>query len=151
MPHYAHMLRLLHCAISQTMNNALSDLELTSSQGHIMGYLAHCKEPPCPKDIEEQFQLTHPTVSGLLSRLEKKDFIRLLPDPGDKRCKRVYIQPKGMDCLETMHTVISGIEQQLVSGFSEEEKERFTTLLLRATHNMGAELCIHNPEEDSEK
>lgn len=151
MPHYGHMLRLLHCSISQAMNNALASMELTSSQGHIMGYLAHCKEPPCPRDIEEQFQLSHPTVSGLLSRLEKKDFIRLQPDPVDHRCKRVYIQPKGMSCLETMHGVISGIEAQLVTDFSEAEKQQFHDFLIRATRNMGADLCHHNSKEESEK
>lgn len=151
MPHYGHMLRLLHCSISQRMNNALADLELTSSQGRIMGYLAHCSQPPCPRDIEEQFQLSHPTVSGLLARLEKKDFIRLMPDPIDRRCKRIYIQPKGLSCMESMHRTIAGIEQELVTGFTPEEQQQFRDLLRRATQNMGADLCHHNPKEESDE
>lgn len=149
MPHYGHMIRVLHCTVSQEMTNALSSMELTSSQGHIMGFLAHCKEPPCPRDIEEQFQLSHPTVSGLLARLEKKDFIRLQPDADDRRCKRIYIQPKGMACLETMHSTITKTEEKLVSGFSEEEKLQFSQLLIRATRNMGGDLDKHCPREES--
>lgn len=149
MPDYGYMLRVLHCAVSQEITNALSTMELTSSQGHIMGYLAHCKEPPCPRDIEEQLHLTHPTVSGLLARLERKDFIRLQSDPDDRRCKRVYIQPKGLACLETMHQTITGIEEKLVSGFSEEEKQLFSNLLIRAARNTGGDICKHYPREET--
>ena len=73
--HYGHLLRILHWCTDQSMTNALENMELTAAQGHIMGFLAHRKEPPCPRDIEEEFQLSHPTVSGLLSRLEKKGVI----------------------------------------------------------------------------
>ena len=34
-------------------------------------------------------------MSGILSRLEKKGFIELRPDPADKRCKRIYVLDKG--------------------------------------------------------
>ena len=85
-PRYGHLLRILHWCTDQTMTAALEKQELTSAQGHIMGYLSQQTEPPCPKDIEEAFHLSHPTVSGLLSRLEQKGFIRLCPDPADRRC-----------------------------------------------------------------
>ena len=73
--HYGPRLKMLHCCTDQAITSSLAEMELTAAQGHIMGFLAHQKEPPCPRDIEEAFQLSHPTVSGLLSRLEKKEFI----------------------------------------------------------------------------
>ena len=99
---YGHMFRAISCALGQRMNQALSGMELTFSQGHILGYLAQCTQTPCVRDIEDAFQLTHPTVSGLLSRMEKKGFVRLEPDPGDRRRKLVYLLPKGLQCIETM-------------------------------------------------
>lgn len=123
------------------MTSALAAMELTAAQGHIMGYLVHCKEPPCPRDIEEVFHLSHPTVSGLLSRLEKKDFIELCTDPTDRRCKRIYILPKGRECHETMHKTILSNEERLVQGFTDEEKAQFHQLLVRAIENMGGNPC----------
>lgn len=149
MAHYGHMLRILHQSISQTMTNALAKMELTSAQGHIMGYLAHQKEPPCPRDIEEHFCLTHPTVSGLLSRLEKKDFIELRPDSDDRRCKRIYILPKGWECHENMYNTILENEARIVQGFSEEEKAQFADFLARAIRNMGGEPQSIFIEEES--
>ena len=119
------------------MTNALARMELTAAQGHIMGYLARRNNPPCSRDIEEAFHLSHPTVSGLLSRLEKKGFIEFRPDPEDRRCKRIFMLPKGQECTETMRQTIQETEERMVSGFTEEEKVLFTHLMTRAIANMG--------------
>lgn len=133
------------------MTNALEEMELTASQGHIMGYLARRKDAPCPRDIEEAFRLSHPTVSGLLSRLEKKGFLELRTDPNDRRCKRIYILPKGRECLELMYQTILANEKRIVQGFTPEEQEQFFSFLERAISNMGSSPCHHpHKEEDNE-
>ena len=139
--HYGHYLRILHWQFDQTVTGALAQMDLTASQGHIMGFLTRRKEPPCSRDIEEAFHLSHPTVSGLLGRLEKKGFLEFRPDEADRRCKRIYILPKGRDCNETMHRTIKAYEEKIVAGFSEEEKEQFAALLQRAITNMGHLPC----------
>ena len=123
-------------------------MDLTASQGHIIGFLIHRKDPPCSRDIEDAFHLSHPTVSGLLSRLEKKGFIELLPDPNDRRCKRIYVLPKGRDCHETMHRIIQKHEARIVAGFSEEEKALFAQFLSRSIANMGPGPCERKPKEE---
>lgn len=149
--HYGHMLRILHWCTDQSMTNALESMDLTASQGHIMGYLAHQKQPPCARDIEAEFQLSHPTVSGLLSRLEQKGFIELRTDPDDRRFKRVYVLPKGLECQKLMHNTIHENERRIVAGFTPEEQEQFSQLLQRAITNMGGNPCNHHPkEEDTE-
>ena len=147
--HYGHQLRILHWQFDQAVSSALAQMDLTAAQGHIMGFLSHQKEPPCSKDIEEAFQLSHPPVSGLLSRLEKKGFIEFRPDPADRRCKRIYMLPKGHDCHETMHRIITENEEKVVAGFSEDEKQQFAALLQRAISNMGINPCHRNPKEEN--
>ena len=68
--HYGRQARILHWCAEQAITKALEEMDLTSAQGHIMSYLSHAKTPPCPRDLEEAFHLSHPTVSGLLSRLD---------------------------------------------------------------------------------
>lgn len=147
--HYGHYLRILHWQFDQAVSSALAQMDLTAAQGHIMGFLTHRKEPPCSRDIEEAFQLSHPTVSGLLSRLEKKGFIEFRPDPDDRRCKRIYILPKGHACNETMHRIIQENEAKIVAGFTDEEKELFAQFLRRSLANMGPSPCERKPKEES--
>ena len=148
--HYGHLVRVLHWCTDQSMTAALEQMELTAAQGRIMGFLAHQQEPPCPRDIETEFHLSHPTVSGLLSRLEQKGFISLRPDPVDRRCKRIYILPKGQECLQTMHQTILGIEALMVQDFSMEEQQLFISFLHRAISNMGIAPCHTNSKEESQ-
>ena len=147
--HYGHMLRVLHWCTDQTMTGALARMDLTAAQGHIMGYLAHSPNPPCSRDIEEAFQLSHPTVSGLLNRLEKKGFIEFRPDEKDRRCKRIHMLPKGQACIELMHRTIQENEERIVQSFSDEEKAQFASLLERAISNMGGSPCQRNQKEES--
>ena len=149
--HYGHLLRILHWCTDQAMTGALETMELTAAQGHIMGYLAHRKLPPCPRDVESEFQLSHPTVSGILSRLEQKGFIELRTDPDDRRCKRIYVLEKGRQCHDLMHSTIVSNERRIVEGFTREEREQFAALLQRAITNMGGNPCHRrHKEEDNE-
>lgn len=140
------MIRILHWCTDQAMTNALAQMDLTAAQGHIMGYLAHSTRPPCPRDIEETFRLSHPTVSGLLCRLEKKGFIELRTDPSDRRCKRIYVLPKGTECQQLMHQAIQSNELRLVNGFTPEEQTQFYAFLERAIANMGGGCCQQKEE-----
>lgn len=142
------MLRILHWCTHQSMTSALETMELTAAQGHIMAYLAHRKTAPCPRDIESEFQLSHPTVSGILSRLEQKGFIELKTDPEDRRCKRIYVLEKGLQCHELMHQTIQRNEKRIVDGFTPEEQEQFGQLLQRAITNMGGNPCQRKYKED---
>lgn len=149
--HFGPRFRVLHWCTDQIMNDALSQMDLTASQGRIMAYLAHRADAPCARDIEEHFHLSHPSVSGTLSRLEKKGFLEFRPDPADRRCKRIYILPKGLACHERMEQTILGIEQQTVSGFTPEEQAQFSRFLDRAIRNMGVSPCKQFHKEEPQE
>ena len=122
---FGRVFRSLDCALRRRMDQALSGMDLTFSQGHIMGYLAHCDTP--------------------LSRLEKKEFIALREDPDDRRRKLVYILPKGRQCNETMAAVIQNGDKKLLEGFTPEETAQFLNFLFRALHNVSPDF---NPKKE---
>lgn len=144
---FGHLIQILHCCTSHAVTQALSSMDLTASQGRLMGYLAHCQTPPCPKDIEDVFHLSHPTVSGLLSRLEKKGFLELRPDDADRRCKRVYLLSKGKACIALMDSTIRENEERMIQGFLPEEQAAFSAYLTRAIRNI-RHVPISNHQED---
>ena len=149
--YYGHLARVLHACTDQTMTAALAQMELTAAQSHILCYITYRKSPPCARDIEEAFQLSHPTVSGILSRLEQKDFIEMRPDELDRRCKRIYIREKGLQLDEMMHQTVRSTEERMVQGFTEDEKAQFADLLRRAIDNMGGNPCKRKHKEESQE
>ena len=151
MKHYGHLVKVLHWCTDQAITAGLEQVGLTAAQGRILGYLAHCTEPPCPRDVEERFQLSHPTVSGILSRLEQKGFLELRTDPEDRRCKRIYVLEKGWQCHEVMHRTIQENERRMTEGFTPEEQALFAGLLRRAIRNMGGDPTTRRCKEDKQE
>ena len=118
------------------MNRKLQELELTSAQGHAIGFLRCSKEPPCARDMETAYGLSHATVSGILSRLEGKGFIEQTPDPRDRRVKRICLLEKGTACSESIRRHIDESEAIMGEGFTDEELEQFRLYLRRAISNL---------------
>ena len=142
-------IRQLHQITEQAMNEAMAQMELTASQGCAMGFLSHQTEPPLAKDFEEAFHLSHSCAAGILGRLEKKKFIEFRTDPQDRRCKRIYILPKGRACHDRMHAAMEEIDQLMTQDFTPEERELFSRLLDRAITNMGGDPCSRNHKEEN--
>lgn len=94
---------------------------------------------PRPQDVEEFFSLTHPTVSGILSRLEAKGFVSFRTDRDDRRCKRIHVSEKALTCDGQIHDYIEALEKQMVQDFTPEEQAQFSSLLDRAIQNLGGE------------
>lgn len=138
--HYGHLVRILHCCIDQTMTDALNKMDLTASQGRLMAFV-YCRgtQPTYAKDVEAALHLTHPTVSGLLFRLEQKGFLELKINPNDRRSRQIVISQKGNACFGAMRSLISENEDRIVRGFSPQEQVQFRSFLQRAIENIRPE------------
>ena len=122
-------LRHLSNRITQYMDQQFLALDLTSTQSFILHHLVlHEGEQIYPKDIEKRFHLTHPTVSGVLQRLEAKDFVVLEPDRDDRRCKRIRLTERARQCDAAV----------MCSGMSDEEQQTLLRLLDLAADNLHA-------------
>ena len=135
--HLGHRVRVLSQAIRQTIDRKLLDLDLTGQQSFIIRYLSERNgEVVYPKDIEKRFNLTHPTVSGLLQRLESKGFLTCEPDPDDRRYKRIFLTEKADECQKEIWQHIQSIERTMTRGMSESDVEMLVRLLDLAAENL---------------
>lgn len=140
-----YFFKTLVLSLEGRMNRQLQELDLTSAQGHIIGYLAHSEHPPCARDLEQFFTLSHPTVSGLLSRMEAKGFVAVTPDPDDRRVKRIRLLEKGMACSRRIEASVRDNEETIVQGFTQEERALFADFLQRAIRNLNDDILPSKP------
>ena len=99
----------------------LCDVDLTSSQAIVLGYLcyrARQQERAYPRDLERHFSFTHPTVSGLLQRLEAKGYLRFEPSPEARRCKQILVTERALETNQQVLDHLAAWEQRLVSDMS---------------------------------
>lgn len=140
-----YFFKTLELSLESRMNRQLQELDLTSAQGHIIGYLAHTEHPPCARDLEQFFSLSHPTVSGLISRMEAKGFVAVTPDPDDRRMKRIRLLEKGMACSRRIEASVRDNEETIVQGFTQEERALFADFLQRAIRNLNDDILPSKP------
>ena len=98
--------------------------------------LDHEHEAVYPKDLEKRFHLTHPTVSGVLQRLEAKNFIIIEPDKADRRCKRIRLTDRARRCDEAVGQAFETLEQRMCAGMTEAEQQTLRRLLDLAAENL---------------
>lgn len=139
--HLGMRVRILSQTIHTAIDRKLTALGLTGQQSYILRYLSERKdEPVYARDIEKRFNLTHPTVSGIIQRLEAKGFLATEPELSDRRCKYLNLTPKAEECQEEIEQHIQSLEHTMVRGMTDGEVEAFHRLLDLAYQNLSKEM-----------
>ena len=140
--HIGPKIKALSTAMAQELNRSTAELGLTSSQAFFLGYLVHHRERPVyPRDLEREFEFSHPTVSGVLRRLESKGFVTFQPGENDRRCKQVLLTEKAMEYHAAIGRRLLQTEQKALAGLSETEVAELHRLLGIVMNNMGVTRC----------
>ena len=131
-PGFGPCIKMLNDFMDREANHHLKAQNLTRSQCHLLMILHHQREHTASlKKLESEFQVSQPTIVGLVSRLEGKGLITSFTDPGDRRIKLVQLTDAGREtCLQAFRD-IQMTEQQLTTVLSPEEKEQLLSLLHR--------------------
>ena len=131
--------RISHIAKKDT-DNYLKKWDLTMSQAMVLEFLNNSSdEELTQRAIEQHFNLQHPTVSGILKRLEKHGFITTATNESDRRVKNIFMTEKAgqLDAKAKMRQ--DEMEAVYVRGFSQEEAETLRNLLTRVLRNLSGE------------
>ncbi|NLA87650.1 MAG: MarR family transcriptional regulator [Clostridiales bacterium] len=131
--------RISQAAKKETDNN-LRRLNLTMSQGFVLEYLNNTEDKELTqKAIEQHFNLQHPTVSGILKRLEKNGFITTSVNKSDRRVKDINLTDKAREIEKIARKDKKIMEENFVKGMTAEEVETLRTLLKKVLNNMTGE------------
>jgi MarR family multiple gene transcriptional regulator MgrA len=135
-------------ALDRRRNADMEDMELTSTQGWLLGYLTrHRDRLFTPGDLVRQFGLTHATVSGILQRLEAKGFITIEADDADHRRRCIRLTEKALDCHQNILRHIAETEAMLGAGLTAEEHAALLRLLNRVIAGLDEEPCCCRGKE----
>ena len=110
------------------------------TQDRILSYLlGRQDEPTIQKDIEDFFEIRHPTVIGILQRMESKGFIVSSVDPADKRQRLIRATQSASDLAEKIEKHREEIEDRMAEGMSKDELEELKVLLYKIYKNISHE------------
>ena len=69
------------------------------------------------------------TLGSVIARLEGKGWVRRQSNPGDKRCKLLWITPEGKDLLAQMTQTVIRAQHRIVDPLNGDERLQLQTLL----------------------
>lgn len=112
------------------VNRLLMPYHLSNSQFRILMKLYKAPEQSVRQvDIETEFAMTNPTVTGLVKQLEKKGYVRRIENPNDKRSKLLQLTDYANSMRDEFFALADYLEQEMTDGLTEQEMKVLTELL----------------------
>ena len=131
------LFKQIHDRLEKQSNNTLRSKDLTMMQVSVLLTLQNADgQQLSMKELERYFGVAQSTVAGIVSRLEQKGFVEAFGDAADKRIKRVHITAAGKQCCAEAADEMEKAEENLLQGFSDEERETLYHLLTRVANNL---------------
>lgn len=114
----------------KTKAEHLKKYNLTSQQINVLLYLfKHRNEDINQKCLEKEFSLTSATMSGILKRLEYKNYIFREYKIDNCKEKYIFLSKAGFEIENEILHEVAIIEKCLLKGFKKNEKEQLIEYL----------------------
>ncbi len=112
------------------VNQLLAPYNITNSQFRILMILYKADgEIVRQIDIERELSMTNPTVTGLITSLEKNNLVNRVINSNDKRSKILVLTKEAMDRKEEFIALSKRIEREMTSNLSNNEINELELLL----------------------
>ena len=133
------ILKIVNNYMDKDINNCLSDYNITRSQMGILIYIqvAECKNIEANQvDIEKEFNLKNPTVTGLINRLEEKGYIKRVRSDKDKRYNKLELTESGREILNKGKRKAQENEEKLLKILTDDEIKELKRILTKIVNNI---------------
>ena len=111
----------------------------TGTNGWIIGFISEKNnrgEDVFQRDLEQTFSITRSTASKVVNLMVKKELIERQRVPQDARLKKLVLTPKAQALSKKMCRDGVMLENNLLDGFSDEEKQQMLSFIERMKKNI---------------
>ena len=127
-----NLIKHLNKMFDQQINENMISVNVTRSQMEVLVY-TYIKNKNGIEvnqvDLEKDLNLKNPTVTGLISRLEKKGYMKREKSSKGPNYKSVLITDEGIRIIEEGKRSTDNVEKEMFSVLDKDEKKELTRLL----------------------
>ena len=114
---------------------ALSEVGLHVGQEMVLSHLWR-RDELTPSELADLLGVEPPTVTNMLSRMERGGLLERCRDPRDARCTRVRLTQKGQELREPVERRWEAVQERAFEGITAEEEALLRGLLARIHANL---------------
>ena len=118
-----HLIKMISNKIRARGDADMKERGLTFSQLQVLITLHRHGGQMSQRELEKELNISHPTIVGLVQRLEKNGYVKTWTDETDKRIKHVKQSEKALKMKEEMRQRWNDMTTRMFQDLSEIEKE----------------------------
>ena len=121
------------------MDARVSRYDVSPAQTHVLLYLQQHGGRVPQHELAEFLRVKPSTVNGVLDRMEEKGLVRRSVSGSDARRRLITLTEKGAEQQALFQQSFLDVEEAMVRGFTQEERETLCALLDRVIQNLKEE------------
>lgn len=133
--HIGYLIKSINDKLKIKADEDLKKRKLTLSQSRIVGFLTQKDGTATQKEIEDFLEVSHPTVVGLVSRMEQNKIV-VTSFNSNSRSKVVSLTKHAEEIAKDMNETIYACEKTLLTGLSDDEVRRLEETLTIVLKNL---------------
>lgn len=121
----------------KVVDQAVVEYGITRSQFWVLVNIArYSNDGIAQTELARLMSVGKVSLGGLIDRMEVNNIVERLPDPVDRRAKKVVITPKGQDLIHELQDLIEVLNKQIMKGISREQNKVLDELLRTMKRNL---------------
>ena len=137
-------------SFKKKLDEMLREEELTGVQFHVLSALVALEDAGrseiSQKDLEQATRLSHATMTEIVKRLEKKEYLSCSVSPNDRRCKQIGSTARARQLKDRAVQVDEATAEWLCRGLTEEQTAALREITDIMLHNI-MESCRKGRDE----
>lgn len=124
-----YLIKTINGKIKVKADTDLNTYGLTLSQSRVLIFLKSKDGQATQKEIEEFLEVSHPTVVGIVSRMEQNGHVITWFDPKQQRSKMVRLTPKAQVLGEELVRMVQEQDAAMLRGLTQEQVTELIKML----------------------
>lgn len=134
--HVGYLMKGINDKLKVSADNNLKNHKLTLTQSRVLAFLNSRGSIATQKEIEEFLEVSHPTVVGIVSRMEQNGHVTTWMDPENRRNKMVQLTEQARMIGTDMDSMINAQEEIILKGLTPEQIAELKNMLLVIYKNL---------------
>ena len=124
-----YLIKMINDKVKVKADADLSTYELTLSQSRVLTFLKSKDGQATQKEIEGFLEVSHPTVVGIVSRMEQRGYVTTWLDTKQQRSKMVRLTAKAQTIGEELVRMVQEQENTMLQGLTQEQVTELAKML----------------------
>ncbi len=129
-------------SLRDPLAHVIESLELTPPQLHSVVWLR--ADGPLPMgELARRVGVTEKTITGIIDRLEREDYVQRERDPSDRRVVHVRLTPRGTETAEQLHSQAHARFCSFLSLLDSEDRTALLRVFEKLVERLGSVPATH--------